>query len=94
MAFERGFHDRYPAMRITVTFSGLFRILAGVEREDLDVPEGTTVERLSDIMGKKYQNLLLERSKTYFIVNSRVSTPNQVLAEGDQAQVFQLLAGG
>jgi len=81
-------------MHITVTFSGLLRILAGVEREVLDVGEGATVERLTGILEKKYQNLPLERSKTYFIINSQVSTRNQILAEGDQVQVFQLLAGG
>jgi len=81
-------------MHITVIFSGLLRILAGVEREVLDVGEGATVERLTGILEKKYQNLPLERSKTYFIINSQVSTRNQILAEGDQVQVFQLLAGG
>jgi len=81
-------------MHITVIFSGLLRILAGVEREVLDVGEGETVERLAGILEKKYQNLPLERSKTYFIINSQVSTRNQILAEGDQVQVFQLLAGG
>jgi molybdopterin converting factor small subunit len=81
-------------MRITVIFSGLFRILAGVEREVLDVGEGATVERLSEILEIKYQNLPLERRKTYFMINGQVSTRKQVLAEGDQVQVFQLLAGG
>jgi molybdopterin converting factor small subunit len=81
-------------MRITLIFSGLLRILAGVERELLDVAEGTTVEQLTAILEKKYQNLPLERSKTYFIINSQVSMRNQILAEGDQVQVFQLLAGG
>jgi molybdopterin converting factor small subunit len=81
-------------MRITVIFSGLLRILAGVEREVLDVHEDATAEILYDILEKKYQNLPLERSKTYFIINGQVSTRNQVLAEGDQVQVFQLLAGG
>jgi molybdopterin converting factor small subunit len=81
-------------MRIIVIFSGLFCILAGVEREVLDVAEGTTIERLSAILEKKYRNLPLERSKTYFIINSQVSMRNQVLAEGDQVRVFQLLAGG
>lgn len=81
-------------MHITVIFSGLLRILAGVEREVLDVGEGATVERLTGLLEKKYQNLPLERSKTYFIINSQVSTRNQILAEGDQVQVFQLLAGG
>ena len=81
-------------MHITVIFSGLLRILAGVEREVLDVGEGATVERLAGLLEKKYQTLPLERSKTYFIINSQVSTRNQILAEGDQVQVFQLLAGG
>jgi molybdopterin converting factor small subunit len=81
-------------MRITLIFSGLLRILAGVERELLDVAEGTTVEQLTAILEKKYQNLPLERSKTYLIINSQVSMRNQILAEGDQVQVFQLLAGG
>jgi molybdopterin converting factor small subunit len=81
-------------MRITVIFSGLFRVLAGVEREVLDVGEGTTVERLSDILGQRYQNLPIEKSKTYFMINGQVSTLDQVFAEEDQVQVFQLLAGG
>jgi molybdopterin converting factor small subunit len=81
-------------MRITVIFSGLFCILAGVEREVLDVAEGTTIDRLSGVLEKKYQNLPLERSKTYFTINSQVSMHNQVLSEGDQVRVFQLLAGG
>ncbi|MFH1489728.1 MAG: MoaD/ThiS family protein [Pseudomonadota bacterium] len=81
-------------MRITVIFSGLFRIHAGVEREVLDVAEGTTIERLSGILVKKYQDLPLESSKTYFIINGQVSTRNRVLAEGDQVRIFQMLAGG
>ena len=60
----------------------------------MDVGEGATVERLTGLLEKKYQTLPLERSKTYFIINRQVSTRNQILAEGDQVQVFQLLAGG
>ena len=81
-------------MRITVQFSSLFRILAGVEREILDVAEGTTVDRLSSILVQKYQNLSLESGKTYFMINGQISTRKQVLAEGDQVRIFQLLAGG
>ena len=81
-------------MHITVQFSSLFRTLAGVEREVLDVAEGTTIDRLSGIVVQKYQNLPLESGNTYFMINGQVSTPNQVLAEGDQVRVFRLLAGG
>jgi len=81
-------------MRITIQFSSLFRILAGVEREVLDVAEGTTIDRLSSILVQKYQNLSLESGKTYFMINGQISTRKQVLAEGDQVRIFQLLAGG
>jgi molybdopterin converting factor small subunit len=81
-------------MRITVQFSSLFRILAGVEREVLDVAEGTTIDRLSSTLVQKYQNLSLESGKTYFMINGQISRRNQVLAEGDQVRIFQLLAGG
>ncbi len=94
MVFGRSLHDKQAAMRITVQFSSLFRTLAGVEREVLDVAEGTTIDRLSSILVQKYQNLPLESGKTYFMINHQVSTRNQVLAEGDQVRIFQLLAGG
>ena len=81
-------------MRITVHFSSLFRTLAGVEREVLDVAGGMTIDRLSRILVQKYQNLPLESGKTYFMINGKFSTRSQVLAEGDQVRIFQLLAGG
>ncbi len=94
MVFGLSFHDRQAAMRITVIFSGLLRILAGVEREVLDVGEEMTIDRLSGLLVNKYQDLPLESSKTYFVINGQVSTPDQVLLEGDQVRVFQLAAGG
>jgi molybdopterin converting factor small subunit len=94
MVFGRSLHDKQAAMRITIQFSSLFRILAGVEREVLDVAEGTTIDRLSSILVQKYQNLSLESGKTYFMINGQISTRKQVLAEGDQVRIFQLLAGG
>ena len=81
-------------MRITVQFLSLFRALAGVEREVLDVAEGTTIDRLSSILVQKYQDLPIESRKTFFMINGQLSTRNQVLAEGDRVKIFQLAAGG
>jgi molybdopterin converting factor small subunit len=94
MAFGRSFHDYKAVMRITVQFSSLFHTLAGVEREVLEVPEGTTIDRLTGILVQKYQNLPLESQKTYFVINGQISSRNRVLAEGDHVRIFQLLAGG
>jgi len=76
-------------MLITVRFSSLFRTLAGVDQEVLDVADGKTIQGLTSLLAKKFQN-----KKTYFFINGQVSTHNQVLAEGDRVLVFQLLAGG
>ena len=81
-------------MLITVKFSSLFRTLAGVDQEVLDIADGTTVRGLISLLAKKFQNLPFENEKTYFFVNGQVSTHNQVLAEGDRVLIFQLLAGG
>jgi molybdopterin converting factor small subunit len=94
MFAARGFQGRQDTMRITITFSTLFRTLAGVEQDVLDVDDGTTVDRLFRILEQKYKKLPLEGRKTYFQINGHVSTPDQVLAEGDQVRVFQLAAGG
>jgi len=80
-------------MRITVKFSSLYRTLAGREQEVLEVAEGTTVDRISRILLQKYPDLPLGE-KTYFIINDQVTTRDQVLAEGDEVRVFQMLAGG
>jgi molybdopterin converting factor small subunit len=81
-------------MHITVIFSSLFRTLAGVEQDVLDVAECTTVTRLAAILAQKYKEIPIESKKTYFIVNDQPSTRDQILVEGDQVRVFQLLAGG
>jgi molybdopterin converting factor small subunit len=94
MVVDRGYQDQQDAMRITVKFSSMFSALAGVEQDVLDVNEGTTIGRLSKILGEKYGKLPLESRKTYFQINDQISTSDQVLAEGDQVRIFQLLAGG
>jgi len=94
MVFGRSFHDHKAVVRITVQFSSLLHTLAGVEQEVLEVAEGMTIDQLSGILAQKYQNLPLESEKTYFVINGQVATRDQVLAEGDQVRIFQLLAGG
>ncbi len=81
-------------MRITVQFASLFRAIAGVEREVLDVREGMTIEGLSGILGQKFPDLPLNSEKAYFVVNNQIVMRDQVLKEGDQVRIFQLLAGG
>ena len=81
-------------MLITVKFSSLFRTLAGVDQEVLDVAYGTTIQGLTSLLAEKFQSLPLDDARTYFFVNGQASTHNQILEEGDRVLIFQLLAGG
>jgi molybdopterin converting factor small subunit len=81
-------------MKITVKFSGLFKALAGVEQDRVDVPEETTVDDLARVLGRKYEKLKMESELTFFVVNDKVSNRNQILTDGDQVRIFQMVAGG
>mgnify|MGYP001131282910 CR=1 FL=1 len=81
-------------MRITVSFSSVFRMLSGVDQDELEVAEGTTIDRLSQILAQKYPVLPLESKKTFFSINGRISRQDQVVSEGDQIGIYQLSAGG
>ena len=94
MIIGRSFHNHKAMMRITVKFSSLFNTLAGVEKEVVEVAEGTTIDRLAGILLQKYQNLPIQSEKTYFVINDQIASRDRVLADGDQVRIFQLLAGG
>ena len=81
-------------MHITVQFMTLFRTISGVEQEDLFVAEGTTIDQLSETLNQKYQNLPFDSDKTYFVIHGQIVERDHVLSDGDQVQIFQLLAGG
>jgi molybdopterin converting factor small subunit len=72
----------------------LFYTISGVEQELLDLVEGTTIDELSGILIQKYPNLPFESEKTYFVIQGQIVPRDHVLADGDQVQIFQLLAGG
>jgi hypothetical protein len=47
MIVGRSFHDHKAIMRITAHFSSLFRTLADIEKEALEVDEGTTIDQIA-----------------------------------------------
>lgn len=81
-------------MQIIVKFASLFKALSGVDQDLVDVTEGTTIDQLAQTLGQKYKELPFDSGLTFFLVNDKVSKREQVLAEGDQVRIFQVLAGG
>jgi molybdopterin converting factor small subunit len=81
-------------MQITIQFSGLFKALAGVDQDLVDVAEGTTIDQLARTLGRKYEKLPMESELTFFVVNDKVSKRDHILADGDHVRIFQMIAGG
>jgi molybdopterin converting factor small subunit len=85
---------RKVGMRIIVKFSSLFKTLSGVDLDTVDVSNGSTIEQMTKILRRKYQDLPFDQEQTFYLVNDKVSKRDQVLKEGDQVMIFQMFAGG
>jgi molybdopterin converting factor small subunit len=81
-------------MQVTITFLSLFKALAGVDQDTMEVAEGTTIGQLCQTLGQKYTGLPFESEHTYCMINDKVSKQDHVLQENDEVWIFQLLAGG
>ena len=81
-------------MLITVKFSSLFKALSRVDQDIVDVSEGTTIDQLANVLGRKYKNLPFDSELTFFIVNDKISARDHILVEGDNVRILQSLAGG
>ncbi len=88
-------------MKIRFSYFAQIRQKAGTELETIDVEDGATaLEALKTIHhGDEFAGLLFDdsgalRPVILFVVNEVPATPNQVLSDGDQVQVFSPVAGG
>ena len=80
-------------MEITIKFSSLIKMLARLDRDRVNVDEGTTIDQLTQILDHKYKSLHFDREKTKFLVNSKFVDGDMVLTEGDEVSIFQTLKG-
>ena len=81
-------------MKITIKLSSLFKVYSGVDQDQIDMAEGATVDQLTNELSTRYKDLPFESSQTFFVVNDKISTKDQVLKEGDEVRIYQALAGG
>ena len=81
-------------MKIIVKFTGVFSYSAGVERDVVEVPEASTIEKMIDTLSLKYAKPPFRDIKTYYFVNEKMADRDKVLKDGDQVMIFQMMAGG
>ena len=81
-------------MNITIKYTGQYCTLTGKKKETLEVETGKTLDHLIDILGDEYDLRSLLEEGTLFLINDKIAKRQQVLSEGDEVHVFQMMAGG
>lgn len=81
-------------MKVTVKYSGHFSNLTGKKRETIEMGKGGTLGHLLGVLSGKYPNLPPLKEGLIYLVNGIIAKREQVLAEGDEIHIFQMMAGG
>lgn len=81
-------------MTISVQFWSYYREKAGSTQAIFDVPEGTTLGQLQDIVGERFPALAGLRASTLAAVGVEYQPPGHVLQDGDQVSLFPPVQGG
>ncbi len=81
-------------MKISVLYFAYFRDKTGLKREEIELPEGTTVGALKAHLGMIHETILEYLSTAIFAVNREFAFPEDVLHEGDEVAVFPPVSGG
>lgn len=81
-------------MKVTVKYSGHFRNITGKKKETVEMGEGGTLGHLFDMLCGKYDNLPPLNEGIIYLVNGKIAKREQVLVEGDETHIFEMMAGG
>lgn len=81
-------------MKVTVKLFSALKASSGVETRPIDLPDGTTVSQLLDLLraGGGTTAAVLERS--VLVVNQNRAAPEMTLKDGDEVAIFHVLGGG
>ena len=82
-------------MIVTVKFLSQFRVLAGAEKAEVDLPENAKVSALLDALREPYPGIFpVVEQHAMIMVNHKVVAPEAVLHDGDVVMLLQILGGG
>lgn len=80
--------------KITVIFFATFRDKAGTNRAEIEIPEGTTIEGLREILAVQFPALETLADHALAAINKEVSRPGQVVPNGAEVAWFPPIGGG
>ncbi len=81
-------------IQVSVLFFAHIKELAGIDRLELSVPEGTSVKKLQQSLIDENPMLRNAFENVIVSVNREFATPDQVLDEGSEIALFPPVSGG
>jgi len=80
--------------KITVLFFATFRDKAGTNRTELEIPEGTTIDGLREILSEKYPGLASLADHALASINKEYAFPDQEIPDLAEVAWFPPVSGG
>jgi molybdopterin converting factor subunit 1 len=81
-------------MKIKVKLFAAYREIVGAKEEEIELPDGTTVEGLLEDYARRYPQLARYRDHTILSVNREYGAPSRALKEGDEVSFLPPVSGG
>jgi len=83
-------------MKVTVRLFASLREQAGMDRLEVELPPGATVDHLTTLLSESYPVLkeVLERRKVLISLNQEMANKEDILKEGDEAGLLPPFSGG
>jgi molybdopterin converting factor small subunit len=81
-------------MTIPVTFYSYFKDLAGTERAEVTLAEGSTVGQFHEALIQRFPRLGEMRKSTLMAVGVEYQDPTYVLRAGEEVALFPPVQGG
>jgi len=80
--------------KITVLFFATFRDKAGTKRAEIEIPEGTTIAALRQILPQKFPGLETLADHALASINKEFAFDDQVIPDGAEVAWFPPVSGG
>jgi len=80
--------------KITVLFFATFRDKAGTNRAQVEIPEGTTIAGLRDILSEKFPGLESLASHALASINKEFAFDEEIIPDGAEVAWFPPVSGG
>ena len=81
-------------MQVTVIFFPLFRKISGTDRLEMEVPEGSHISTLMEMLSERYQHPVFKEQPVTALINHKVTLPETALQEGDEVLLLPVMDGG